>query len=54
MKRLIKWIKHLKPKCSCDTCFHNCTTWCDFQSYCKKRFMESDKKTDKRLEKEAK
>ena len=42
-----------KPKCSCDTCFHNCTTWCDFQSHCKKNFMESDEETDKRLEEES-
>lgn len=42
-------IKIFKPKCSCYTCFHNCGTWCDFEHHCKKKFKESDRKTDKRL-----
>lgn len=50
-----KWShsKWWKDKCSCNTCFHNCTTWCDFQEHCKKKFMESDDETDRRLEEES-
>lgn len=38
-----------KGECTCNKCFHNCTTFCDFEHYCKKKFMELDEETDKRL-----
>lgn len=38
-----------KDDCECEKCFHNCTTFCDFQHYCKKMFKESDMMTDIRL-----
>ena len=38
-----------KDDCECEKCFHNCTTFCDFQHYCKKMFNEPDMVTDIRL-----
>ncbi len=38
-------------QCECTQCFHNCGTWCDFQTHCKKVFGESDEETEKRLAK---
>ena len=39
-------------ECSCTTCFHNCRTFCDFQTHCIKKFMEPDAETEKRYSKE--
>lgn len=41
--------KEEKGKCTCNECFHNCTTFCDFEHHCRKKFMELDEETDRRL-----
>lgn len=51
----MNWLKNVLNRlgltCECNKCFHNCGVWCDFESHCKKKFMESDRKTDKRIAK---
>ena len=40
------------PDSSCNTCFHNCGDWCDFDTHCLKKFGEPDSVTNERLRNE--